>query len=112
MVIQVIEISLAIIPIGVILYLYAVTALKLRWYLDKYYPEFVDRSDFPVKMSKRMYRATLGTGANWIRFVYSDNHLNDPEIKRLKAHNKAVILAAIIWLAVFSGFVLVLDGTG
>lgn len=66
--------------------------------------EFAGKSDFPKKLSRTMYLSTPRTGGNWLRFVYSRNDLNDPAVRQLKAGNRAVIFAALVWVILFCSY--------
>ena len=105
----IIGVSLTTLPL--ILFLYGYTALKLRWRLEEKHGEFVSGSDFPKKESDYCYTSTPKTGGSWLRFVFSDNDLNDPVVTRLKAVNKAVIYGAGIWVVFFVVAMLWLAGT-
>ncbi|MBL7157772.1 MAG: hypothetical protein ISS92_06425 [Candidatus Omnitrophica bacterium] len=86
---------------AVLMVLYGYHALRLMKLLEHDYPEKLEKMNFPKKMGEIFYCSTFKTGGNFIRFVYSNDNFNNPEIARLKSRIKLIILLSGIWLVSF-----------
>ena len=87
----------------ILMVLYSIYIIKLRWYLEEKYPDDLEKLNFGKKISRLCYYTKPGQARNVMRFIFSDFDFDNQRIIELKTRLRIVIYLSGAWVI---GFIL------